>query len=546
ADAVFPLGGRRGEKREVTLSGGNLAQAVKVTVDFNTPAPFVGVRVPGSPGFPILLAVSDLPDMMEPERGPAPLPENTLIDGRISKPGEIDRYRLAVEPGQKWVFELTAAALGTSPLDAILTLTDEAGKKLASGDDLAGADPVLPFTVPTGVREIQVAVEDLLGRGGPQYGYRFLARRQEPDFVADLATPFVNVPAGGTAQVACIIQRRGYDGEIKVRIPNLPPGFHVAGGNVPPESAAQNFNNDNAGRRTARSVLTITADPDVKPLFQELTVVAEAQTPSGVMRRVARGPGLISAIRGDRQRSFTAYWLGMQLPLATAEPVPVTLETPALLRFAQGFEYDFRFRVRRREGARVQGRPNFRQEGAVGNLRILKQGESKDPDSGSYQINTNFATPQTTFDVLLEAQVEHNGQVFTVISPITEVQVVSGYEIQLASSRMELAPGGSAEVAGQVRRELTFEGGEIRIQAEDLPEGVKCAGVVVAAAQRDFTLRCEAGPQAKPGSHEIRIASSAPDTGSKAKAEYKIADVNARLVVTPPASAAIAAPRRDP
>jgi len=38
----------------------------------------------------------------------------------------------------------------------------------------------------------------------------------------------VNVPAGGTAQVVVIVQRQGYDGEIRLSIPNLPQGFSVA------------------------------------------------------------------------------------------------------------------------------------------------------------------------------------------------------------------------------------------------------------------------------------------------------------------------------
>ena len=104
----------------------------------------------------------------------------------------------------------------------------------------------------------------------------------------------------------------------------------------------------------------------------------------------------------------------------------------------------------------------------------------------------------------------------------------------------EIAPGGKMEIAGKVHRELTFEGGEIRIAAEDLPEQVQCPSVVIPADQREFTLRCEAGPGAKPGAFPIRIASTAPNTGRKAKADYKIADVAARLVVGEPARNAAA------
>ena len=87
------------------------------------------------------------------------------------------------------------------------------------------------------------------------------------------------------------------------------------------------------------------------------------------------------------------------------------------------------------------------------------------------------------------------------------------------------------EVAGTVHREPTFEGGEIHIRTEDLPEQVKCPAVIVPAGKQDFVMSCEAAPGAKPGAFPVRIASNAPDTGRKNKADYKIADVTAKLVV---------------
>ena len=193
-----------------------------------------------------------------------------------------------------------------------------------------------------------LAVEDLLGRGGDAYGYRLEAKRQHPDFVADLITPFVNVPAGGTARVSVLIQRRGYAGEMRVRILNLPEGFKVAGGHVPVEAAVQDFKNLTPGRKSAIASLTITAPADAKPQSRQLQVLAEARTEDGPIRRYARGPGLITAVRGDKQKPFTAPWLGMQLPMAVTDPPPLTIAavTP-LARFAQGFEFEMQYEVKR-------------------------------------------------------------------------------------------------------------------------------------------------------------------------------------------------------
>src|SRR5205814_548642 len=140
------------------------------------------VRLPGSPSAPFLFAVSDEPEVIAPVSAETTLTEGAIVNSRIAKPGQINRYRVAVEPGQQWLFEVEAAALGTSQLDAIITLYDESGKKLAAGDDGNGVDPVLPFKVPAGVTTLTLAVEDLLGRGGNQFAYRIKGRRQEPDF----------------------------------------------------------------------------------------------------------------------------------------------------------------------------------------------------------------------------------------------------------------------------------------------------------------------------------------------------------------------------
>jgi hypothetical protein len=177
----------------------------------------------------------------------------TTINGRISRPREVDRYRLPVEPGAYYRFELTAASLGTSQLDALLTVYDDKGKKLGARDDVDGADPVLTIKAPEGAREITIAIEDLLGRGGPAFGYRLAAEKDQPDFTLDLNTPFVNVPAGGTDSAVVIVRRRGYEGDLRLTIPNLPKGFHLAGGNIPADSAAQRFETPDPGFTTARS-----------------------------------------------------------------------------------------------------------------------------------------------------------------------------------------------------------------------------------------------------------------------------------------------------
>jgi hypothetical protein len=462
------------------------------------------------------------------EDGSGRLQEGVVLNGRIAKFGEIDQYRIAVKPGEQWVFEAKAATLGTSQLDALITLQDASGKKLASRDDVAGADPALPFTVPEGTTELVVAIEDLLRRGGPGFAYRLEAKKQAPDFTVDLVTPFVNVPAGGTAQVVAAIQRRGYDGPFRLRIEGLPEGFTFAGGHVPSEAAAQSFNEDNAGFRSAIATLTITAPENAPPLVSELKIVAEG----GGIRKVARAPGVLTPVRGQGQRPFTASWLNEPLMLATTKPLPLTVSSPTpMARLSQGFEFPIVYRLKRSPGVSAPSRINARIVGAVGNLRVLATVPGKTPDTGTILLATNFATPVTTFDMILEAQTQVEGKPATIISPAISIDVVPGYHVELEPSNLAIVPGSRTEIRGRVYREPTFEGSLVKLDASELPEHVRCTPAEVPEGQRDFVIACEAGMAAVPGAYEIQIRSVAPDTGRKAKDEYKIADVPAKLIV---------------
>ncbi len=352
---MFPLGGRRGEKVDVELSG------TKVNVDLSgakTGRVFVGL--PDSPVLPLPFAVGDYPEVTEPVKGPLTLP--VTVNGRLSKAAEVDRYELSVEPGQEFFFDLQARELGTSKLTGLLTILDEQGKKLASaGDgplpvDVAAVqassrtlgDPFLQFKVPENVHRIWITVEDLARRGGPQYGYRLMVYRASQDFRASLGTPYANIPAGGTTLVNVNIARRGYNGPLRIEAINLPPGLTTAGGDIPAEVADPN---NRATSRTA--ILTLTAAADANLTAGELSFRAIGSDEQGKpIERIATGLGYSIGVAGatdqgvvDRQRSLTGAWLGYSLPASLTDPLPATLglKLESVAKKEAGFQFLFRW-----------------------------------------------------------------------------------------------------------------------------------------------------------------------------------------------------------
>jgi hypothetical protein len=436
ADGIFPLGGKRGENTEVTFFGAHLKTPVKSTADLrklSAEADFSTVSLPDSPALPMLFAVSDLPELMAPLQDPIPVP--SVVNGRLSKQGQIDRFRMQVVPGEKLSLELQARELGTSRLEGIITLYDANGKKLDSAGDKPLAedvfavqgtsrtsnDPFLNFTVPKDLHEITVTVEDLAERGGPLYAYRLIAQHRAEDYQLAISSAYLNIPAGGTATLSVTADRRGYDGPIQLTIPDVPPGVRVEGGFIPREyvdpSNARSFNR--------RGTLTITAAPDAEFPARQLVVWGEGKLPDGTtLRRRARGPGIVVAVAGataqgvvDRQRPISAPWLGFDLPAAVSEPPSATLEVKqtALKHMEEGIRYEFEYTWNVRAGTP----PRDVSVEVVGARDVRVVDMKRSGKGGTFAATTTKATDPASYDLYITGRLRtDNGEEVIVSRPI--------------------------------------------------------------------------------------------------------------------------------
>ena len=407
----------------MTFSGGRVGAGVESTVDLSRAGKqdaLAAVALPDSPALPFLFAVSDLPELMEPVEGAVPVP--SVVNGRIAKEGEVDRYRLKVEPGEKLLLELQARELGTSRLEAILTVFDAGGKKIDSAGDKplpedvfaiqgtsrTSSDPFLNLTVPANAHELMVTVEDLALRGGPYYGYRLIARRQAEDFKLSINSPYVNVPAGGTVAIAVSADRRGYDGPIQITIANLPKGVRAEGGIIPREYVDAN----NARTLNRRGVLMLTADAGAELPVGELQVWGEGVLADGtVLRRQARGPGMVADVAGateqgvvDRQRPVTAPWLELSLPVAMADPTGATLEVHQtnLKPMDEGVRYEYEYKWTVRGKSTPPAQVGVDVIGAK-DIRVIDM-KSQGALAGTFAVTTTKATDQGRYDLYINGR----------------------------------------------------------------------------------------------------------------------------------------------
>ncbi len=115
-------------------------------------------------------------------------------------------------PGAK----LVANGLPVFPLHYVND--DDAERKL-------GVDSSLRFTAPADAAYL-IRVTDTRGHGGDTYAYRLVVREARPDFKVTLngANPVVGAGSGQSFSVT-VDRLDGFDGEVKVEITGLPPGF---------------------------------------------------------------------------------------------------------------------------------------------------------------------------------------------------------------------------------------------------------------------------------------------------------------------------------
>ena len=282
ATGLWPLGGPPGASLTVSLLGGNLDAPETRTV-----------RLPDRPGatldpsseagafpfpfpFPGRLVTGDGPERDEPDR----LEPGVTVNGRLERPGEVDRYRLGVGAGGAVRLAVVAAPLG-SRLDAVLTVRRETGAALAENDDPpAGADSRetdsdLVFR-PDADGEVVVEVADRYGRGGPEFAYRLKVQSPPADFsvTARPESDAINLEPGGRVEVAVGLRIIGRVGPIRLEAEGLPEGVTCAPVVVRPRSA------DDAPQRVAGRI-TLVASSQAPRGLGRLAIVASAEPDAG-------------------------------------------------------------------------------------------------------------------------------------------------------------------------------------------------------------------------------------------------------------------------
>ena len=360
---VFPAGGRRGEKVDLEFGGPDGSRRVfSVPAEGTSPLAYVAPELPLADGRDFPFIRGDLPEHIESEPNDLPaqaaeVPLPAVVNGRFGRAADVDSFRVRLRRGQGLLLEVLAQRHLRSPVDTVLEVWDEAGKKLAENDDgklfahpnacahdFASADSWLAWTAPAdGAYRVRLRNEN--GKGGPEAVYRLTLAELGADFQV-FQWPDA-VPVWGPGATASLIVEffhwGGLEGDVRLSVEGLPAGWRGSAATV-----SSSLYRNVAPPSGLKVFLTITAPPDAPAeTVARFRVLAKVEHQGRVLEREAQAMTLYGA--GPNDRMWLRYSPGARAVVAA--PLDCRLETSVKeIKATPGETVEIPVRIHRKPG----------------------------------------------------------------------------------------------------------------------------------------------------------------------------------------------------
>jgi hypothetical protein len=547
ADLALPMGVTAGSKQTVEYASSNVRataelNAVEIVVPGDTVAPVPAAdRLTGAAP---RVAISDFPELVESPLSTGKLQElpaaPVAISGRLVDTGEEDKYLVAVKPGQKLRFDVVARQFG-SPLDGVLMIRKETGEQLATGDDRPGSsDPLVDFSVPAGTTKIQLAIKDLLGRGGNDFVYRIVIGYQSgPDFSLSLNTDRINVPAGGTQVIPVQVTRSNYNGPIELTLADQPSEISLLG-NVIPD-------------RATIGLLTLSAQ-DVSPKADVTRLVGRASEVHPFLLRAAQSSAVPGAKYQPRIKTEVGLAITRRSPISLAwipgdeDRLYLGGKTPAHVQFtrAEGTKGKIRLKLLTSQPTPKKTIKENNQDKVVDDIDRTLRLEG-DPTFAPDQtdVTANILVPsdlaRQPWDLVLVAELlsaDGKSVVSSIAAPVRTLSPVAPISLALTSENKAEGIAGAGQ-AGKLAGKITRSPGytqPIVITLEGLPKGYVAPQALVPPDKNEFELPLVFPHATKPGALKGAklVAVSAPVVVSSVKSNALDVSINVAQGEQPP------------
>jgi hypothetical protein len=539
--AVYPSGGKAGEKVKVTFLGdaaGPIEREIDVPAEGDTMKLFAtdGEGPAGICPSALPFRISAIGNTLEqePNNNAASATSADIglsFNGVIQQPGDVDCFRFGAKKGQALVVECHARQL-RSGLDPVVSITRPDGAGVAANDDARGLDSAFAFNPPEDGEYI-LTVSDHLGRGQPDFIYR--VEILPPKAELSLSIPRIDrysqtrqtvfVPRGNRYAVLINAARKNFDGDLVLDNSQLPAGITMT---APPIKA---------GLGQVPVVFEAAADAPLagKLMVFEARQVSE-QDPEGKSGVRGRFENAADFVLGEPNNAVHYSGRVQKLAAAVIEPVPFRVEIvqPKAPLVRNGV-LALKVVVTRDEGFKqpVTVEFPFRSPGIGANPSIKIEADATE---GIYQLNADGKAATGTWPVYVLAQADAGGPVW-VASQMASIEVVEPFATtSLARSACE--QGKPAQVVCTFAQARPFEGeGVARLLG--LPPNTSAPELTFTKDTKDLVFEVATSAQSPVGNHKsVFVEIATPVNGEM----VRMSGAGTELQIAAPAPAPAAAP----
>ena len=538
ADLAFPIGVQTGRTASVKYGRTNIDSVVDISSASDTisslPLPTTGHSTGSRPR----VIFSNHAEYVENDNATDVPAAPVGINGRLSKNGETDSFKVLAKPGSKLRLDVVARRAG-SPVDGVLVVKAANGAQIGQNDDRPGlSDPGIDITVPGDSEFITVTLNDLLRRGGEDFIYRIEVQDiSQPQFAATIAQDRLQIPAGSTQTVIVNIARQGYNGDVDLEFEGLPEGVTVADNQVL------------AGR--TRGLISITAADGVS-LAGIGRIIATAADENIGTRKVA-------IVGGDNPHYRVLPELRQSLGVArtTAAPIGVSLAAEATdIQISRGKFLPVTVNIQRREGITGNIRLRLISNQTMPRKKVKQNNKDVEVDDTDRALRLN-EDPILSADITSQAvniwiphdlglmawrgtivaellSADNKNVVATVstrqlnITPLDAIRVALSTE---ATIQARAGEGETGHFAGTITRAAGFDK-PVTVTLAGLPAGYAAPSIEVPAEQTEFTLEIRFAKEAKAADLKgIKlVANAATDLKPEVKVSSNQINTNIKVV----------------
>lgn len=538
ADLAFPIGVQTGRTASVKYGRTNIDSVVDISSASDTisslPLPTTGHSTGSRPR----VIFSNHAEYVENDNATDVPAAPVGINGRLSKNGETDSFKVLAKPGSKLRLDVVARRAG-SPVDGVLVVKAANGAQIGQNDDRPGlSDPGIDITVPGDSEFITVTLNDLLRRGGEDFIYRIEVQDiSQPQFEATIAQDRLQIPAGSTQTVIVNIARQGYNGDVDLEFEGLPEGVTVADNQVL------------AGR--TRGLISLTAADGVS-LAGIGRIIATAADENIGTRKVA-----IVGSDNPHYRVLPELRQSLGVARTTAAPIGVSLAAEATdIQISRGKFLPVTVNIQRREGITGNIRLRLISNQTMPRKKVKQNNKDVEVDDTDRALRLN-EDPILSADITSQAvniwiphdlglmawrgtivaellSADNKNVVATVstrqlnITPLDAIRVALSTE---ATIQARAGEGETGHFAGTITRAAGFDK-PVTVTLAGLPAGYAAPSIEVPAEQTEFTLEIRFAKEAKAADlKDIKlVANAATDLKPEVKVSSNQINTNIKVV----------------